>query len=290
MIPPEFEYLRASTLEEAIEAVADRPDARPLAGGQSLLPLLKMRVIRPGLLVDIGRLPGLRDINVEEEETHIGPLTTHRQIEMSRDLARTLPIMHEAADVLADPPVRNRGTFGGSLAFADPAGDWPAVALALEARITVSGPEGERTIDIGEYFRGEGKTALQHAEIITRITLPRPRLRTGMAYLKLRHPSSGYAMVGVAAVVRVDDAGVCRHCRLAITGAGPKAVRAQETEREMEGHPPTAEIIAETAEHGANGMEMSSDIYAGEEYRAHLVRVHARWALLTAVERLNLGT
>lgn len=279
--------MRASSLKEAIGAMAERPDARLLAGGQSLLPLLKTREIRPGLLVDIGRLAELRGISLHDGDVYIGPLTTHRQIEMSQDLARVLPVMRETADLVADPPVRNRGTFGGSLAFADPAGDWPAVALALDARITVHGPAGERGIDLVGFFHGESRTALRFGEIITRIALPLPRLRTGMAYVKLRHPSSGYALVGVAAVIGMDDTGVCRYCRLAITGAGPKAVRAGETERAIEGQQLTTTIIAEAAQHAADGVAMGSDIYAGEAYRAHLVRVHARRALLTAVERLN---
>jgi aerobic carbon-monoxide dehydrogenase medium subunit len=279
MIPPPFDYVVPSTLEEALAALGERPDARPLAGGQSLIPLLKTRGAGPDTLVDIARIPQLRGIVVEEGTVTIGPLTTHREIEDSSELYRILPIMRETADVLADPPVRSRGTFGGSLAFADPSGDWPAVALALDVRIEATGPRGTRTIEIEDFFTGQMETALQQGELITRIDIPIPPAGTGMAYRKLRHPASGYALVGVASVLEMDDGGTCTRCRIAVTGAGPRAVRVTTTESALEGHTLTPETIAVAASHAADGMTFLSDIYAGEEYRAHLVRTHVERAV-----------
>jgi aerobic carbon-monoxide dehydrogenase medium subunit len=287
MIPPPFDYVVPSTLEEAVVALQERSNARPLAGGQSLIPLLKTRGAGPGMLVDIARIPELRGIAVEEDTVTIGPLTTHREIEDSSELYRILPIMRETADVLADPPVRSRGTFGGSLAFADPGGDWPAVALALNVRIEATGPRGVRTIPIEDFFTGQMETALESDELITRIDIPMPPAGTRMTYRKLRHPASGYALVGVAAVVQLGDDNVCQTCRIAVTGAGPKTVRATAAERALNHHSLTPETIADAAAHAADGMAFLSDIYAGEEYRAHLVRVYVERVLsgLCPIER-----
>jgi carbon-monoxide dehydrogenase medium subunit len=287
VIPPQFEYQVASTVSEAIAALQDRPDARLLAGGQSIIPVLKVRGARPGLLVDIGRIAELRGITISNDTVQIGALTTHREIEDSAELRRVLPLMAETADVLADPPVRSRGTFGGSLAYADPGGDWPAVALALDARLEATGPAGTRTIAIDSFFIGELQTALRHDEILTRITLPIPRQPAGMAYLKLRHPSSGYALVGVGAVLEMDEAGRCRRCRVAVTGAGPRASVAQATCSALVGQPLTPDVIHAAAEQTSVGLSLSSDIYAGEEYRAHLVWVYVERVLLTARSRIT---
>jgi aerobic carbon-monoxide dehydrogenase medium subunit len=287
LIPPQFEYQVASTVPEAITALQGRSDARLLAGGQSIIPVLKVRETRPGLLVDIGRIPELRGITMSNDTVEIGPLTTHREIEDSLELQRVLPILAEAADVIADPPVRSRGTFGGSLAYADPGGDWPAVALALNGRVEATGPAGTRTIALDDFFAGELQTALRHDEILTRITLPIPQQPAGMAYLKLRHPSSGYALVGVAAVLEMDEDGTCRNCRVAVTGAGPTAAIVQATCDALVGQSLTPRAIHEAAEHSSVGLSLSSDIYAGEEYRAHLVRVYVERTLLSVASRIG---
>jgi aerobic carbon-monoxide dehydrogenase medium subunit len=287
LIPPQFEYQVASTVPEAITALQGRSDARLLAGGQSIIPVLKVRGTRPGLLVDIGRIPELRGITMSNDTVEIGPLTTHREIEDSVELQRVLPILAEAADVIADPPVRSRGTFGGSLAYADPGGDWPAVALALNGRVEATGPAGTRTIALDDFFAGELQTALRHDEILTRITLPIPQQPAGMAYLKLRHPSSGYALVGVAAVLEMDEDGTCRNCRVAVTGAGPRAAIVQATCDALVGQSLTPRAIHEAAEHSSVGLSLSSDIYAGEEYRAHLVRVYVERTLLSVASRIG---
>jgi aerobic carbon-monoxide dehydrogenase medium subunit len=287
VIPPQFEYQVASTVPEAVAVLQGRSDARLLAGGQSLIPVLKARRAHPGLLVDIGRIPGLRGITISNDTVEIGPLTTHREIEDSVELRRVMPIMAEAADLVADPPVRSRGTFGGSLAYADPGGDWPAVALALDGRVEATGPAGTRTIALDDFFVGELQTALQHDEILTRITIPIPPQPAGMAYLKLRHPSSGYALVGVAAVVELDRDRVCQSCRVAVTGVGPSAAIAEATCKALVGQPLTPDTIRAAAQQAAVGLSLSSDIYAGEEYRAHLVRVYVERALLAASQKLS---
>ena len=289
MIPPEFDYLVASTVSEAIAALASREHARVVAGGQSIIPALKARDVAPSLLIDIGRIAELRGISISNDTVEIGPLTTHREIEESEELCRILPIMAEAADLVADPPVRNRGTFGGSLAYADPGGDWPAVALALEARLEATGPDGTRIIPIDDFFLDRLTTALRHDEVLTRITIPIPQRPVGMAYSKLRHPASGYALVGVAAVLGVDEGGVCRHSRVAVTGAGPKATLIRGTCDALLGQLLTPDVLHTAAEQASVGLSLCSDIYAGEEYRAHLVRVYVERVLRTATARAGAG-
>jgi carbon-monoxide dehydrogenase medium subunit len=237
------------------------------------------------VLVDIGRLTELRGIAIHDGGVAIGPLTTHRAIEGSDDLADVLPIMREAAELVADPPVRNRGTVGGSLAYADPTGDWPAVALALGAEIRATSVDGLRWIPSSEFFLGATRTALRQDELITSIVLPRPAAGSGTAYLKLRHPASGYALVGVAVVLTLDADGVCQECAVAVTGAGPRVHRAFVTERMLDGERVTGERIVGAAMHAADHIALDSDIYASAPYRAHLVRVYVRRALQTAFVR-----
>jgi carbon-monoxide dehydrogenase medium subunit len=287
LIPPKFDYKVASTVLEAIAALQSRSDARVIAGGQSIIPVLKARSAAPSLLVDIGRISELRGISVSDDSVEIGPLTTHREIEDSKELRRVLPIMAEAVDLVADPPIRNRGTFGGSLAYADPGGDWPAVALALDAHLEATGPGGTRTIPIDDFFIGGLTTALRRDELLTRITIPIPRSPVGMAYGKLRHPASGYALVGVAAMVGVDGTGVCRSCRVAVTGAGPWATLVHATCDALVGQRLTSDALRAAAAQASVGLSLSSDIYAGEEYRAHLVRVYVERGLLQATARVG---
>jgi aerobic carbon-monoxide dehydrogenase medium subunit len=288
MIPPAFDYMVPGGLSEALQILRDRPEARPLAGGQSLIPQMKQRLISPAALVDIGRLTELRGIAIHEGSAVIGPMTTSRTLEESEDLARALPMMREAAMLVADPAVRNRGTLGGSLAYADPTGDWPAVALALDARLTATGTGGSRTILASEFFLGGGRTALRRGELLTSIALRRPPPGSGEAYVKLRHPASGYALVGVAAVLSLGESGRCDRCAVAVTGAGPRVHRAFVTERMLEGEQVSRDRIAAAAGHASDHFAFDSDIYASAPYRAHLVRVHVRRALEVAFGRVVL--
>jgi len=285
MIPSEFDYYAPSGLPEAVALLQQHgDDAKVLAGGHSLIPLLKLRLSNPPILVDLGRIPELRGISRHDGMVTVGAMTTHTQVQRSEELRQSFPIMAEAAAVIGDPMVRNRGTYGGSLAHSDPAGDWPAVTLALGASLRVMGPDGERTVAVDDFFVDMLTTALQPNEVLTRIDLNVPAARTGMAYRKMQHPASGYAVVGVAAVVSTDEAGVCASCRVAATGAGAKATRLSATEQALIGQALTPEAIAAAAEHAGDDVEFLGDIYASEAYRAQLLKVYAKRALLAAAE------
>jgi carbon-monoxide dehydrogenase medium subunit len=285
MFPSEFEYHQAHSVQEAIELLGKHQDAKLLAGGHSLLPMMKLRLAQPSMLIDIGRIAGLSGIKAENGSISIGALTTHYQIESSDLLKQSCPILPEAEYYVADIQVRNRGTIGGNLAHADPASDLPAVALALGAELRVTGPGGQRTITADNFFVDLLTTALNPQEILTEIRVPALKPGQGAAYVKHPHPASHYAVVGVAALVTRDAAGNCTACRVGVTGAGPKAVRATATEAALTGKALTAENIAEAASHAADGIDCLSDAYASAAYRAHLVQVYARRALTQAAER-----
>jgi carbon-monoxide dehydrogenase medium subunit len=282
MFPNDFEYAAPSTVDEAIQLLQANEDAKILAGGHSLLPLMKVRLANPPMLVDIGQIPELRTITANGALT-IGAAATYRDVEQSASVQARCPFLVEVVHSIGDKEVRNRGTLGGSLAHADPAADLPAVALALGATLTARGPRGERTIPAEDFFVDMLQTQLDHDEILTAITIPQTSGKAGMAYEKFKHPASGYAVVGVAALVRLDDRGAIAECRVGITGAGPKAQRATLTENMLTGQQPAPAGIAAAAEQAANGLELLGDLAASEEFRAHLVRVHARRALERAV-------
>ena len=284
MIPGEFEYRKASSVQEAISLLQENQEAKILAGGHSLIPMMKLRLATPPLLIDIGGIQELRGIRQADGGVTIGALTTHATVEESQELRQSFPIMYEAAHVIGDPMVRNVGTFGGSLAHADPAGDWPAIVLALGATMKVVGPNGERQIAADDFFVDLLTSALEPGEVLTEVRIPAPQGRTGMTYQKFSHPASGYAVVGVAAVVTLDGAGNCQDCRVAVTGAGPKAARATETENMLKGKKLDADTIAQAAERAGEGMELLGDIFASAEYRGHLVKVFTRRALTKAME------
>ena len=284
MIPGEFEYYRPASVQEAIQHLGEHgEEARLLAGGHSLVPLMKLRLAAPAALVDLGGIAELRGIERSNGTVGIGAMTTHAAIEHSRELRGILPLLPDAAAVIGDPMVRNRGTIGGSLAHADPAGDWPAIALALDAQLDVEGPNGRRTIPAEEFFVALLTSALEPYEVLTRITVPVPQGTSGMAYQKLRHPASGYAVVGIAAVLMMDGDGACRDCRVAVTGATATASRAHATEELLRGKTLDEESIAAAAERAADGMEFLGDLYASEAYREHLTKVYAKRALLAAL-------
>jgi carbon-monoxide dehydrogenase medium subunit len=285
MFPSEFEYHQANSIQEAIEMLGKHEDAKLLAGGHSLLPMMKLRLAQPPMLIDIGRIPGMNAIKAENGSISIGALATHYQIESSDILKKSCPILPEAEYHVADIQVRNRGTIGGNLAHADPASDLPAVALALGAEVRVVGPQGERTITADNFFVDMMTTALNPQEVLTEVRVPALKPGQGAAYVKHPHPASHYAVVGVAAVVTRDAAGNCTGCRVGITGASSKAVRATATEAALAGKPLTPENIAEAANHASDGMDFLGDSYASEEYRAHLTRVYAKRALMAAAER-----
>jgi len=285
MIPGEFEYFAPTSVQEAVQLLQQHgDDAKVLAGGHSLIPLLKLRLASPPVLVDISKIQELKGITRQNGTVTIGALTTHTQIEESAELKQLFPIMPEAATVIGDPMVRHLGTFGGSLAHADPAGDWPAVALVLGATVRATGPNGERTIPVDDFFLDMLTSALEPGEVLTAIDLTVPQGKTGMSYQKFAHPASGYAVVGVAATVTLGANGTCQDCRVAVTGAGPKATRLTAVENALQGQQLTPELIGQASQQAGAEMDFLGDIYASESYREHLTKVFTKRALLKALE------
>jgi carbon-monoxide dehydrogenase medium subunit len=281
MYPSQFEYHRAATIDEAVQLLAANEGAKLVAGGHSLLPLMKLRVLEPTALIDIARIPGLDQVTVNGGAT-IGALATYRQLMDAAGLADRYPALVEAASVVGDLQVRNRGTIGGAIAHADPAADLPAVLLAYDASFTAVGPGGTRTIPADSFFVDVLTTSLDAGEVITEIRLPALPSGTGSAYVKFPHPASGYAIVGVAAVVRIAG-GTVSSARVAVTGAGPKATRLTGVEQRLTGS--ATSTIEAAASVAADGLDLNGDIHASAEYRAHLVRVFTRRALDAAIAR-----
>lgn len=296
MIPEAFEYHLPKSVEEASRLAAQfGADGKVLAGGHSLIPMMKLRLATPKHLIDIGRISELSYIRPLENGTpriEIGALTTHYQIESSEVLKARCPLMPEAAREIGDAQVRNKGTLGGSLAHADPAGDWPAVVLALGAEIRAVSGRGERWIPADQFFVDLLTTALEPDEILTAVRVPAlaaapAESRTGHAYVKLHQPASGFAIVGVAAHVTLSESGSVGEVGVGVTGVGAKAYRAAAVENALRGKSPSAKRLEEAASHAADGVLANADLYASSDYRAHLARVYTRRALEKAVERAS---
>ena len=286
MIPAAFDYIAPETLDEAMRALAAHgEDAKILAGGHSLLPLLKLRLAQPKLLIDLGRIPGLSGIIQQDDKIIIGGLTTHYQIESSALLKKKCPLLPETARAIGDVQVRNRGTIGGSLAHADPAADWPAAILALGGELRVSGPRGERRLRAEEFFLGPMTTALEPTGILTEIRVPVSLRRCGSAYLKMAQQASGFALVGVAVSLRVDSRGRCEEIGIGVTGLGDKPFRANAVEERLRGNKLTAKIIEASTAQVADGVDPLEDLHADAQFRAHLARVYAARAVKEAAKR-----
>jgi carbon-monoxide dehydrogenase medium subunit len=285
MYPASFEYHRPTTVDEAVRLLTThKDDAKVLAGGHSLIPLMKLRLTSPKHVVDLKKVTGLSGVREEGGAIVIGALTTHYTIESNASLKTKCPILTEAAAMIGDPQVRNWGTIGGSLAHADPAADWPAVVLALGAELVATGAKGKRTIKADDFFKGLMTTALGADEILTEVRIPAPAAGAAMAYLKHPHPASRFAVVGVAAVLTVSG-GKCERASVAITGAPSKATRAKGVEAALAGKPLDAQTIAAAAEKAADGIDASADLQGSVEYKQHLVRVYTRRALEAAASR-----
>ncbi|OLE84780.1 MAG: carbon monoxide dehydrogenase [Acidobacteria bacterium 13_1_20CM_2_65_9] len=277
MYPANFDYKRPATVDEAVALLAQHGDAaKLLAGGHSLIPAMKLRLAQPTVVVDIGRISTLSYIREAGGKLAIGAMTTHQEIAASRLLQDKCPLLPETASHIGDVQVRNKGTIGGSLAHADPAADYPATILALDAEIEVAGPNGRRTIRAGDFFVDLLQTAIAANELITEIRVP-VTAKT-VAYVKTEQKASGFALAGVAAVI--SPSGV----RVGVTGIAAKAYRATGVEQALKGQM-TANAIALAATHAADGVEPLSDIHASAEYRAHLAQVNTRRALERAVSR-----
>lgn len=283
MIPATFEYCAPHSIGEAVDFLAaHRDDVKILAGGQSLLPLMKMRLAKPGYLVDIGRIPGLDTIIEDGNNIVIGAMTTHTQIEFSDLLKSRCPLLSQTAATIADVQVRNRGTIGGSLAHADPAGDVPAAVLALDAEIKAVGPNGERWIKVGDFFLGLLMSVLEPDELVTAIKVPATDGEK-TAYLKAAPRSSGFAVVGVAVRMNVDPSGACAAIALGITGVTDKAYRANRVEKMLMGKRLDSKLIEQAAAESTRSIDVIEDVNGSVEYRTHLAHVYVARAIEAAV-------
>jgi carbon-monoxide dehydrogenase medium subunit len=278
MIPAPFEYVRATSLSEAIGFLVEAPeDAKLLAGGHTLIPAMKLRLASPGLVVDIRSIDELKGIEIDDN-IRIGALATHAELLTSQPLHRILPIFREAATVIADPQVRNSGTIGGSLANADPAADWPAVILALDAELELAGPDGRRRVPAGEFFLDIMTTALQIQEMLVAVHIPRPEKNLYSRYRKIRHPASGYAVVGVAVAIQMTGGLVVR-TNISVTGAAAHAFTAHTASSSLIGKPLSKENIQQAASLASVELPCLMDHYASADYRKHLVKTQVARAL-----------
>ncbi|HHY67493.1 MAG TPA: xanthine dehydrogenase family protein subunit M [Alicyclobacillus sp.] len=280
MIPAAFAYERARSVQEAVQLLeAHQGEAKVLSGGHSLIPLLKLRLTSPGVLVDIGGISELRGISVEGDRVVVGALTTHGEV-ASSDLVRDkLPVLAEAAKQVGDLQVRNRGTVGGNIAHADPASDLPAVALALDAVVAVEGPSGPSEVPVADFILGPLLTSLGASDVVVSVAFPIPQGSWKGAYEKYPHPASGYAVAGVAAVLGVEN-GIIRDARVGITGVADTPYRAREVEAALIGQPAGEEAVRRASERADAEGSFSGDLFASEDYRRHLSRVYTRKALL----------
>jgi carbon-monoxide dehydrogenase medium subunit len=285
MITHPFTYQAPSTIEEAVRELGRKGESKVIAGGHSLLPLMKLGLAQPDALIDLRRIASLREIRTEDGTIAIGALTTHRDIAHDPTVLAKLPALAEAAGAVGDLQVRARGTIGGSLAHADPAADEPAPALAYDATIRAIGPQGRRDIKASEYFKGTFETALGENEIIAEVRFPVPAGRTGSAYAKFAHPASGFAITGVAAVVTLKSDGTVERAAIGVTGAAAAAYRATAAEKALAGTNGDAKAIAAAAAKAAEGITPLSDLAASSDYRKHLVTVYAKRAIERAVGR-----
>ena len=290
MYAADFDYHRAASLADAQRLLAAHPGAKLLAGGHSLIPLMKLRLAAPAAVIDIGRVPELRGVAAAGGTIRIGALTTHAELAASAELRRAAPALAEAAAIVGDPAVRNRGTIGGNVAHADPASDLPTVLGALDARIVAVGPRGERTIAAADFFTGLMSTALAGDEILAAVTVPAGTRGQGSAYAKFAHPASRYAVVGAAAFVEMR-AGTCSAVRVVVGGLVPRATRAPSVEAALAGgRAGEAEMAAAAARVGADlGQEVTGDIFASAEYRRAVAPVYVRRAVSAAVARAGLS-
>lgn len=286
MIPPRFDYVAPASLDEAIAILhAEGEEAKVLSGGQSLLPLLKLRLAAPRVLVDINRIPGLDRLDEADGALRIGALVRESDVEASTTIHARYPLLADTAAVVADPLVRNRATICGNIAHADPANDHPATLLALRAVVVARGPAGERTIPIDDFFTGLFATALRPDEIVTEIRVPAPPPRSGGAYLKLERKVGDFATAAVAAQLTLADDGTIARAGIGLTNVGPTPIRARQAEARLTGQRPDDAVLADAARLAAADAQPVSDRRGSADYKRDLVRVLAFRALRRAVER-----
>ncbi|HVA81171.1 MAG TPA: xanthine dehydrogenase family protein subunit M [Candidatus Binataceae bacterium] len=285
MYPSAFDYHRAASVKDALKMLSEYgEDGKLLAGGHSLIPIMKLRLSQPAHLIDLGGVRELATIREEGGKIVVGAMATHRAVQSSAIVRAKLGLLAECAAVIGDIQVRNRGTIGGSIAHADPAADYPAAVLALEGEITIEGAAGRRVVKAADFFLDLMTTAVRPGEIVTQLAFAPIPAGRGFAYLKHRQPASGFAMVGVAAVIALAKNAACESARVGITGLGAKPFRAKTVESALAGKPP-ARTIAAAAARAADGIDALADIHASAEFRAELARVYTRRALEAALAR-----
>lgn len=286
MYPPRFSLIVPSTVEEALDALSRYgEEAKVLAGGHSLIPLMKLRLASPKYLIYIGKIQGLSYIREEAGKIRIGCMTTHAMIESSDLLRKKNLLLSETASKIGDLQVRNMGTIGGSLAHADPAADYPAAITALEGEIVARSVKGERVIKAQEFFKGPFSTALRSDELLVEVRVPSMEGYFGTAYEKLVFRATDYAIVGVAAVLELDRGGAIQRARVALTGVGSTPVRAKSVEEELIGKQASKDLIVKVSTRASEGLNPPSDIRASSEYRKAMAAVMTKRALLRALER-----
>jgi carbon-monoxide dehydrogenase medium subunit len=287
MYSGDFAYYAPTSLGEALTLLNNaKPEVKVLAGGQSLLPLMKLRLAEPATLIDVSAVPDLRMIADSGNRITLGATTTYFQAIDSALVARRCPLIVQTVRQVGDPQVRARGTIGGSLAHCDPGADLPAAAIALDAEINVVSNEGEHSIPVTAFFVDLLTTALKPTELVKSVSfMTTDQPATGTAYVKHRHPASGYAVVGVAAVVRLGPDGTCQDARVGVTGVSTYASRARGVEQALIGRPLDEAAVAAACGSAADGLDLMSDSYASADFRAHLTRVMARRAVLEAASR-----
>ena len=302
MYPAQFEYSKAGSVAEAIQILQGDPDAKIIAGGHSLIPLMKLRLARPSRVVDIGGIAGLRGISVSDGAVSIGALTTHHEISTSAEIQTNCGILAEAAGGVGDPAVRNRGTIGGNVSHADPASDLPTVLTALGASFNLQGPSGSRTVAADEFFIGPFQTAVRADEVLTGVSVPALAANQVAEYAKMAHPATSFAVVGAAAVVTLegdghghnhghdhdhghDHAPRCTAARVAVGGLTPKPTRSPAVEAALAGKDLTLDSIAEATAlvAGDLGDDLLGDVYASADYRRNMAGVELKHALYHAV-------
>lgn len=282
MIPQSFEYSAPESVSEALRLLGSVENSRVLAGGQSLIPMMKLRLSGPAHVIDLGRIAELHYIAQTNGAIRLGAMSTHNQVAVSETLRRSCPLLAEVAGRIGDPQVRNLGTIGGSTAHADPAADYPAALQALRAQIRLVGAGGERTVSAEDFFLDAFTTALGEGEIVYEVIVPADAPGLGSAYVKLQQPASGFAVAGVAAQVAVSG-GQISVARVGITGVGAKSYVAHAVEDALVGRPATAATVAEASRLAARGVEALNDLYAQADYRAHIAQVATRRALEQAL-------
>ena len=286
MLPASFGYVAAHSLEEALQLLTEHgEDAKLLAGGHSLIPAMKLRLSSPRTLIDLGTVPGLRGVRVAGNTLVIGALTVHADVASSELVQKHLPGLADAASVIGDVQVRNRGTIGGSVAHADPGADFPVILTALNASFVLQSRSGSRTVAADDFFIDFYTTAMKANEVLTEIRMPLPAVGAGTAYVKLPHPASGYVVVSAGVLIARQASGSCTLARVVLGGLGGSPIRARATEAELQGKPLTPELIAAASARAAEGTDPEGDTYASADYKRHVATVYARRAIEEAARR-----